>query len=186
MKKCKICRLPVDRWPIQPINNLARVCSIECARLLVQVAEQQKRKKEQRKKNAKDKERIKTNTERLDEAQRAVNAWIRWRDRFNPCISCGRPNDSTHQRQASHYRSVGACSELRFNTHNIHASCAQCNGPKSGNITEYRIRLVSLKGEDFVLWLESRNSPTRYSNEYLIRIKKIFHKRLRMSQKRYN
>ena len=107
---------------------------------------------------------------RKKEAQTAFNAFIRQRDINMPCISCDKPNNGLHQRHASHYRSVGACSALRFNEYNVHASCAQCNSHMSGNISEYRIRLIKKIGIKKVEWLECQNEPTKYSCDELKRI----------------
>ncbi len=124
------------------------------------------------------KDKIKTKTEWLTEAQAAVNAYVRIRDRGKPCVSCGKPDNGTHQRHASHYRSVGACSSLRFNLKNVYASCQQCNTSKSGNLLEYRIRLKARYGESLVEWLESQNEPKRYETDYLIRLRDVFRKRV--------
>ena len=133
-----------------------------------------------------DKERIKTKAQWTREAQASVNKYIRARDKGRPCVSCGKPDNGQHQRHASHFRSVGACSSLRFNTWNIHASCMQCNSILSGNLIEYRIRLKDKVGAGRVDWLESRNEVTRYDIDYLRRIKKIFNKLARTAERRYN
>jgi 5-methylcytosine-specific restriction endonuclease McrA len=130
------------------------------------------------------KDKIKTKTEWLTEAQAAVNAYVRIRDRGKPCVSCGKPDNGTHQRHASHYRSVGACSSLRFNLKNVYASCQQCNTSKSGNLLEYRIRLKARYGESLVEWLESQNEPKRYETDYLIRLRDVFRKRVNQLKKR--
>jgi 5-methylcytosine-specific restriction endonuclease McrA len=130
------------------------------------------------------KDKIKTKTEWLTEAQAAVNAYVRIRDRGKPCVSCGKPDNGTHQRHASHYRSVGACSSLRFNLKNVYASCQQCNTSKSGNLLEYRIRLKKRYGESLVEWLESQNEPKRYETDYLIRLRDVFRKRVNKLKKR--
>jgi 5-methylcytosine-specific restriction endonuclease McrA len=111
---------------------------------------------------------------------------VRIRDRGKPCVSCGKPDNGTHQRHASHYRSVGACSSLRFNLKNVYASCQQCNTSKSGNLLEYRIRLKARYGESLVEWLESQNEPKRFEIEYLKRLKTLFNKKTRTIKKRYN
>jgi 5-methylcytosine-specific restriction endonuclease McrA len=129
-------------------------------------------------------DKIKTKTEWLTEAQAAVNAYVRIRDRGKPCVSCGKPDNGTHQRHASHYRSVGACSSLRFNLKNVYASCQQCNTSKSGNLLEYRIRLKASYGESLVEWLESQNEPKRYETDYLIRLRDVFRKRVNQLKKR--
>ncbi len=122
------------------------------------------------------KESIKTIAQWKREAQTEVNKYIRARDAHLPCISCDQPPE-IGQRHASHYRSVGACSQLRFNTWNIHASCAQCNSMKSGNILEYRIRLIQKIGIARVDWLECQNEITKVDIEYLRRVKRIFSQR---------
>jgi len=131
--------------------------------------------KEARKITREKKERLKTKTDHAKEAQTAVNLYIRTRDRGRPCISCDKPD--VGKRDASHYRSVGACKQLRFNTFNIWASCHSCNTRLSGNLLEYRIRLIPLLGADRVDWLESQNEIARYSIEYLKRIKRVFNRR---------
>ena len=104
------------------------------------------------------------------EAQAAVNRYVRLRDKGLPCVSCDRPDDGKHQRHASHYRSVKACSALRYNPDNIYASCAQCNASLSGNLIEYRIRLVRRFGVGLVDWLEAQNGVTKYTVEDLKKI----------------
>jgi len=126
-------------------------------------------------------EGFKTIRDWAKEAQTAVNLYIRTRDKGKPCISCDKPD--TGVRNASHYRSVAACSSLRFNTFNNHASCYSCNCSLSGNLLEYRIRLVKLLGQDRVDWLECQNDIARYSIDYLKRIKKVFSRRARHLQK---
>lgn len=143
-----------------------------------------KAKRERRKDITKRRENLKTVTDHANEAQAAINAYVRLRDSGKPCISCDRPDRGDHQRHASHYRSRGACSQLRFHLMNIHASCATCNNHHSGNLIEYRIRLVDKFGPELVVWLESQNEITRYSKEYLIRLKKLFNKKTRLLKKR--
>ena len=141
------------------------------------------RDKRERKANAEQKLRLKPKRQWMIEAQHAVNAFIRVRDNGKPCISCDKPDNGSHQRHASHYRSVGACSSLRFNTWNIHASCATCNSVLSGNLIEYRIRLVKKEGAERVEWLEGQNGIVRYDIEYLKRVKRIFKKRAAIYRK---
>lgn len=180
-RKCKIGAAGCD-GTYTPFNSLQKCCSNPfCALEVGRAAINKKARVKQRA----DKERLKSKSDWMREAQSAVNAYIRARDKGKPCISCDKPDDGSHQRHASHYRSVGACSSLRFNTWNIWASCAQCNSIKSGNLIEYRIRLVPKLGAERVEWLESHNETARYSIEYLQRVKKIFSRRARMVERRY-
>lgn len=81
-----------------------------------------------------------------------------------PCISCGRYHQGKYD--AGHYRSVGACPELRFCEINCFRQCVPCNQHKSGNIIEYRINLVKRIGADKVAWLERQDhEPKKYTIE---------------------
>lgn len=101
----------------------------------------------------------------MKRAQAAVNAYIRARDAGKPCISCGKPDDGSHQRHASHYRSVGGHPELRFCELNIWASCSVCNNYLSGNLVPFRAALIAKIGLERVEWLEGPHEPKRYRKE---------------------
>lgn len=116
---------------------------------------------------------------RKKQAQTVFNAYIRKRDEQLDCVSCDKKNDGSHQRHASHFRSVGACPELRFNELNVHASCAQCNSMKSGNILEYRIRLIKKIGEEKVAWIESQNYARKYTCEDYLKIEEEYKRKLK-------
>lgn len=122
------------------------------------------------------KETLKTRADHLREAQAAVNEYVRLRDAHLPCISCdSTPNDNdlmTGSRwDAGHYRSVGACPELRFEPLNIHRQCVKCNRHLSGNAVEYRIRLVRRIGAEKVSWLEGLHPACKYTVEEIKAIK---------------
>ncbi|KRP44080.1 recombination protein NinG [Pseudomonas poae] len=122
------------------------------------------------------KEKLKSRADHLREAQAAVNEYVRLRDAHLPCISCdSTPNDNdlmTGSRwDAGHYRSVGACPELRFEPLNIHRQCVKCNRNLSGNAVEYRIRLVLRIGAEKVAWLEGLHAPCKCTVEEIKAIK---------------
>jgi hypothetical protein len=122
------------------------------------------------------KEKLKTRGDHMREAQVLFNEYIRLRDSGQPCISCDSlPSDHdliTGSRwDAGHYRSVGACPELRFEPLNVHRQCVKCNRNLSGNAVEYRIRLVHRIGADRVTWLEGPHQPRKYTIEDLKTIK---------------
>ena len=124
--------------------------------------------------------RIKPKTKRLNNLQTVVNEFIRLRDQDLDCISCGLPNDGSHQRHASHYKGRGHNSFLRFYTLNIHASCAQCNAFKSGNISGYTPRLEARYSPGLVQKLI--NSPTvrDFSDDWILRATRIFKRKIKM------
>lgn len=65
--------------------------------------------------------------------------YIKLRDKGKPCIACGTPYKDDFQ--ASHYFKAELYSTLKFNEHNIHGGCMECNLRKEGNLSEYCIRL---------------------------------------------
>jgi hypothetical protein len=115
------------------------------------------------------KQKMKSRADWLREAQAAFNRYIRLRDHDKPCISCGRQHQG--QWHAGHYRSVGACPELRFEELNVHKQCAPCNDHLSGNIVEYRRGLIERIGIDRVEWLEGNHAAKKYTIEEIRAIK---------------
>ncbi|HFZ1094901.1 TPA: recombination protein NinG [Klebsiella oxytoca] len=136
------------------------------------------------------KEALKSKSQWDKEAQSAFNRYIRIRDEGKPCVSCGNPligksNYLTGSAiDASHYRSRGAASHLKFNVFNVHSACTRCNRQLSGNAVEYRIRLIDRIGLERVERLEADNEPRRFDIPYLQRIKSIFTRRARALEKR--
>lgn len=136
------------------------------------------------------KDALKSKSQWDKDAQAAFNRYIRIRDEGKPCVSCGSPlvgksNYLTGSAiDASHYRSRGAASHLKFNVFNVHSSCTRCNRQLSGNAVEYRIRLIVRIGLERVELLESDNEPRRFDIPYLKRIKSIFTRKARALEKR--
>jgi len=177
VRKCRGCRGEIPTVKNSKPIEKAGFCDYGCAASHGLKKAKESQEKAKRKDILQAKERIKTKSDHLRELQTIVNRYVRLRDKGRECVSCGKPDDGSHQRHASHYRSVGACSSLRFNTLNIHASCAQCNSHKSGNILEYRIRLIRMFGEAFVDRLECAPKSQAYSLEWIGRAKTIFRKK---------
>jgi len=105
-----------------------------------------------------------------DRAQAEFNRFIRLRDKGKPCVSCGKPDDGSHQRHASHYRSRGACSYLRFDESNCHTSCSKCNNYLSGNIEGYTPELINRIGKDEYDRIVNSPKTKKWSKEELIEI----------------
>jgi len=174
-KRPKVCRQCGEEFT--PTRPLQSVCDFKCAlassreKAIVEAARIEAKRIRERKVE------LKPRSKWLQEAQAAVNAYVRVRDAHRPCVSCGQ-SPAQGQRHASHYRSVGAMPSLRYcAAWNIHASCAQCNSMKSGNVVEYRIELVKRIGAERVAWLEGPHPVRSFDIVYLRRIKKIFTKR---------
>ena len=171
-RKCKECGTKFQPW-----STTQTACSPKCAQALAQKAAERRRKRDTREAR----QRIKTRGEWLKEAQAAFNAWVRLRDEADPCIACGRNHQGQHH--ASHYRSVGSCPELRFEPLNVHKSCAPCNSHLSGNLIEYRLRLIDKIGQAKVDWLEGLHEPKRYTIEQIKAIRDDYRGRVRDMRK---
>ena len=180
-KKCRHCKgafIPVR--PLQIACDMT--CAIALARKTSEREQEAKRKKERAALRAA-REKIKSRGEYMREAQYVFNAYIRQRDRDQPCISCGTTADV--QYAAGHYRTVGACPELRFEPLNVHRQCNRnCNMGKSGNLIEYRIGLVARIGAEAVAWLEGPHEPKHYSIDDLKQIKAEYRQKLRELKER--
>lgn len=111
-----------------------------------------------------------TYAQRIQEARKVFQKWIRERDKTEPCISCQTP--FANEWHAGHYRKCEVYSQLIFNEDNTNRQCNRCNVFLGGNEANYRQGLVKKIGELAVLELESvpPNKVYRYSNEELKKI----------------
>jgi hypothetical protein len=187
----KKCSVKTCRASFVPKVSFQSWCSPDCAVVIARDKQEKKRKSlasiERREIKVR-KEKLKSRADHLREAQAAVNEYVRLRDAHLPCISCdSMPNDNdlmTGSRwDAGHYRSVGACPELRFEPLNIHRQCVKCNRNLSGNAVEYRIRLVQRIGADKVAWLEGPHEPRKYTVEEIKTIKSEYRAKTRELKK---
>lgn len=113
----------------------------------------------------------------IKQAQQAVNAFIRERDRDLPCISCGTLTSA--QWDAGHYRTTAAAPQLRFDERNIHKQCVVCNQHKSGNTVPYRVMLIERIGIAAVDEIESDHKRHRWTTEECKAIKAEYQQKLK-------
>ncbi|RTP45014.1 hypothetical protein EKN37_21075 [Enterobacter hormaechei] len=200
-RKCKVC----GEYFVPKFHDIRiRWCSPEHGAILAmeerekekvkaaakRIKEQKEAEKAGRKRRQEKRESLKSKSRWDKEAQSAFNRYIRIRDEGKECVSCGNPllgksNYLTGSAiDASHYRSRGAASHLKFNVFNVHSACTRCNRQLSGNAVEYRIRLIERIGLERVERLESDNEPRRFDIPYLQRIKSIFTRKARALEKR--
>ncbi|VVN88127.1 hypothetical protein PS718_01661 [Pseudomonas fluorescens] len=187
----KKCKNPACGISFPPQRLGQAVCSPKCALAMAPANTEKARKaiaQRDRREIQVRKEKLKSRADHLREAQAAVNEYVRLRDAHLPCISCdSMPNDNdlmTGSRwDAGHYRSVGACPELRFEPLNIHRQCVKCNRNLSGNAVEYRIRLVQRVGAETVAWLEGPHEPRKYTVEEIKTIKAEYRAKTRELKK---
>ncbi len=174
-KLCACCRSP-----FVPMTPMGRACSIDCAiKIAVQVRQVAERKDDRARKQA-----IKTKGDHVAAAQTAFNAYCRARDRGEQCISCDMPLATVTALygggvDCGHFRSRGSAPHLRFDERNAHGQCKRCNRYLSGNVTEYRPRLIARIGLAAVEALEADQTPRKYTVEQLIEIKIHYRARLK-------
>ena len=145
------------------------VCSPRCAALYVKNKDKNELKER--------KEKLKSRSDWLREAQMSFNAFIRARDEGNSCISCGRKTGA--KINAGHYLAVGSHPELRFNELNNNLQCEHCNTYLSGNQLEYRKGLIAKIGIDKVEWLEGPHDPKKYTIDEIKAIKDLYRLKLK-------
>lgn len=170
---CKYCKAKY-----QPEKPKQIVCmKVECA---IGWAEKQRTKqlhtqaRMERKALREKKQALKTRSDWIKEVQVVFNKFIRLRDINRTCISCDAPLNSEMVGggfDAGHYLSRGAKPHLRFDLRNCHGQCKRCNRYLSGNVGNYRERLIARIGIKDVEALESDNTPRHYTIDELKALK---------------
>lgn len=170
MTKCAICRAPYERRYLSHKTCGDPICRAEQKR-------QEALKKADRAELKARKEKIKSRSDWAREAQSAINAFIRERDRDLPCVSCGRHH--TGQYHCGHFLSRGAHPELAYEEMNLAKQCAPCNTHLSGNQINFRKGLIERIGIFNVEWLEGPHEAKKYTAEELREIRDHYRAKLR-------
>ena len=185
-KKCKARGCGVLFTPARPFQCW---CSPECgltiARAKKEQADQRKRSDERNADRAK-REKLKTRSDWMKDAQREFNRYVRLRDASKPCICCGLPlgySEVGGAYDCGHYRSVGSAPHLRFDERNAHAQRKQCNRYGAGRAVDYRCGLVVRYGNAWVSALEADQAPKHYTIEDLKQIRDTYRQKARELEK---
>jgi hypothetical protein len=151
MPRCKNCK-----EKFEPIRFNQKYClEPKCVRVWVE----SEKAKQWKKTKQKAKQDLMTLSDYLKLAQQVFNKYINIRDKGLPCISCDKP--ITGRVNASHFWNANNHYNVRFNEDNVHSSCITCNQFLSGNLLEYRTRLISKIGEQRFNILEAESKQTR-------------------------
>jgi hypothetical protein len=156
-----------------------KACSPDCA---AEYAKQQRQKAELKELRAR-KLAIKPRSAWLKEAQAAFNAYIRERDKAQPCICCGQPLTAEAVGggyDCGHYRSIGSAPHLRFDERNAHGQRKVCNRWGAGRAVDYRIGLVARIGLAELEALEADNQARKYSVDDLKKIRDFYRAKLKV------
>jgi len=185
-RKCTVCR----EW-FHPTRDGQFVCSFECASTHGKAAndaakasaqmkakkQKQQKEKEDRKRQAERRQAVKPLSYFIKQAQHAFNEFIRYRDRYLPCISCDRHHEG--QYHAGHFRTTGANPELRFDEDNCHKQCSVCNNHLSGNLIAYRPALIAKIGQARFDDLMGPHALPKWTRDDYMRIRDEYRAKLR-------
>lgn len=185
-RKCKVC----NEWFIPAYANIRWCCPEHGTIYALELRAKEKVKAEakrikakheaekaDRKLLAEKKKQVKPLSYFIKQAQQAFNEFIRYRDREDACISCGRHHEG--QYHAGHFRTTGANPELRFNEDNCHRQCAPCNNHLSGNLIEYRPALIAKIGRARFDALMGPHEMPKWKREDYIRIRDVYRTKLK-------
>jgi hypothetical protein len=185
------CRNPDCRKKFAPVRStLEQCCSPECAIAWSRTdagqrfVEQRKRREARAAKAAFREKHIKL-SELKQKAQDAFNAWIRERDRNFPCVSCGRfdLNDPLTGGgwDAGHFRTVGACPQLRYEPDNCHRQCKHCNKYRAQSV-EHRLGVLARIGSERLSWIEGHHPEVKWDRDQLRAIEAHYKSELKILQ----
>jgi hypothetical protein len=168
--RCKKCKNKFE----QVRFNQKFCLEPECVRVWVE----SEKAKQWKKTKAKAKQDLMTLSDYLRLTQQIFNKYINLRDKGLPCISCDKP--ITGRVNASHFWNANNHYNVRFNEDNVHSSCITCNQFLSGNLLEYRTRLISKIGEQRFNILETEARKTRkFTIDELKEIIAIYKKKIK-------
>lgn len=111
--------------------------------------------------------------------QTAANRLCALLDEGATCISCGRDLRGGRFQHASHMKSRGANSFLRYSMLNLHLSCIPCNAHLSGNLEGYRKGLLERYGQPILDYLDSAPRSKEWTCEELIALRKEYNAEIR-------
>ena len=168
MPRCLNCK-----QKFTPTRFLQKHCSDEkCIDASIQYA-RDKVKVKQTKDWQKEKKVLKTALKTLSdleaEAKKSFQKYIRLRDKYLPCVSCG--VNETELWDGGHYKKAEIYSGVIFNEMNCHKQCRKCNRFLGGNELNYRTGLIQRYGEKLVNEIEQLANDTRqfkFTREQLI------------------
>lgn len=119
-------------------------------------------------------------------AKTACHAYIRERDKYKGCISCGAQLDGT-KFDAGHLIESGNYPFLRYNENNIFGQCVHCNQHKGGNEAMAREGAEKRIGKDAVQWLyDNKNKQIKRTVDDYKEIERYYKDKLKMLQNELN
>lgn len=171
-RKCVVC--PKS---FVPSNSMIRHCSPRCGLKILALKAKAERTAFRHRKDA-----AKTPRELKGQAVSAFNAYIRYRDRLQTCIDCGKPFEPQKPGgtvDAGHFRSVGSAEHMRFIEDNVHSQRKNCNMPGGTSYDRYKAGLIERIGLERVAAVESDQTERHYKSDDFRRIRDIYKAKLK-------
>lgn len=140
--------------------------------------------KHERKKKREFKEINKSIQKLIQEARVPFQVWIKFRDANKGCVSCNTTESDIYD--AGHFKKAEVFTGLIFDERNVHKQCRKCNRYLNGNEGEYRKRLVSRFGQEWIDKLDEDADKSRkfsWSREALSELKERYKKLIKEQKK---
>lgn len=146
MPRCKNCG---EKFTPR-FSSLEKFCKEEkCNEAAIQYAIENKKRldaKKERKRIKEEKRKLLTLSDHKKKFQTLINEIARLIDENQSCISC---QNQANKYDAGHRFTVKAWGNIRFNLHNIHKQCVNCNQYNGGQETQYDEGLIQRYGQDY-------------------------------------
>ena len=124
-----------------PFNSFQKVCGTKCALIVGKEKAILKANKERLRLDKYKNELVyeKNIKASLINTKIQVHAYIRERDKYKPCISCG--TEWNNDFQCGHHYKSETFETLKFHLDNLHGQCKKCNLFLDGNFDNYALNL---------------------------------------------
>jgi len=180
MPKCRNCKEKFEQYEFN--NKFCKKIDCQTAKALFLLDKKRKQqKKDWNKEKRERKEKLKTREDYFQEALKEFNSFIRARDKDKPCISCDKPAGK-YKLTSGHYYPQGTYRNIALDERNAHGQCwYNCNRNKSGNLLEYRPRLIKRIGLKAVeqLDIDAQKKVAKYTIPELIELKKYYKQKIK-------
>lgn len=183
-KACKHCKSMFT-----PGRSTQIVCGALCGMERARKQREAKERKaaaEDRKQTRAELDQRKNLRKLLAEAQTAVNAFIRWRDRDQTCICCGQPFEPGKPGgsvDAGHYLARSIAPHVRFNEDNIFAQRKNCNRPGGTTRAAFRAGVIARIGLARVEAVEAPAPVHKWTRDEVRGIRDHYREKLRDMKK---
>ena len=177
-RKCPFCKEFAVAADMLIINNQAFCNYDHVSKYAVKnrLTSYNVRRKEQKRESAARKRELnaESHSHQIYLTQKEFNKFIRVLDAHQDCVSCGKLA-GTYTLTAGHYKTVGARSELRFDTRNCHAQCSGCNsgrqkfnkGDDATTSRKFRAEIIRRYGIGMVEASERDHTQKHYTIDQL-------------------